>query len=93
MNLCSPTSNESYQERLLRLEGDKESLVLQVWTLLSANHEDTENSGLKNPSERAPALRPSTFNEMLLLIFKRIKSSLVGKVQLDELKPCQRRTL
>ncbi|CAF92345.1 unnamed protein product, partial [Tetraodon nigroviridis] len=30
VNLCSPPSNESYQERLLRLEGDKESLVLQV---------------------------------------------------------------
>ncbi|XP_056909289.1 liprin-beta-2b isoform X8 [Takifugu flavidus] len=30
VNLCSPTNNESYQDRLLRLEGDKESLVLQV---------------------------------------------------------------
>uniref|UniRef100_A0A3Q3XMS6 SAM domain-containing protein n=1 Tax=Mola mola TaxID=94237 RepID=A0A3Q3XMS6_MOLML len=30
VNLCSPASNETYQERLLRLEGDKESLVLQV---------------------------------------------------------------
>uniref|UniRef100_A0A3Q2DKL5 PPFIA binding protein 2 n=1 Tax=Cyprinodon variegatus TaxID=28743 RepID=A0A3Q2DKL5_CYPVA len=26
---CSPANNETYQERLLRLEGDKESLVLQ----------------------------------------------------------------
>lgn len=33
MNLCSPSNNETYQERLLRLEGDKESLVLQVRTL------------------------------------------------------------
>lgn len=33
MNLCSPSNNETYQERLLRLEGDKESLVLQVGTL------------------------------------------------------------
>ncbi|XP_028263190.1 liprin-beta-2b [Parambassis ranga] len=33
VNLCSPASNESYQERLLRLEGDKESLVLQVSVL------------------------------------------------------------
>uniref|UniRef100_H3CLH5 PPFIA binding protein 2 n=1 Tax=Tetraodon nigroviridis TaxID=99883 RepID=H3CLH5_TETNG len=33
VNLCSPPSNESYQERLLRLEGDKESLVLQVSVL------------------------------------------------------------
>ncbi|XP_028306845.1 liprin-beta-2b isoform X13 [Gouania willdenowi] len=33
VNLCSPTHNESYQERLLRLEGDKESLVLQVSVL------------------------------------------------------------
>ncbi|XP_073327611.1 liprin-beta-2b isoform X1 [Pagrus major] len=30
VNLCSPANNETYQERLLRLEGDKESLVLQV---------------------------------------------------------------
>ncbi|KAF7646954.1 hypothetical protein LDENG_00179830, partial [Lucifuga dentata] len=29
VNLCSPANNETYQERLLRLEGDKESLVLQ----------------------------------------------------------------
>ncbi|CAL8292782.1 unnamed protein product [Boreogadus saida] len=33
VNLCSPAINESYQERLLRLEGDKESLVLQVSVL------------------------------------------------------------
>ncbi|XP_056242593.1 liprin-beta-2-like isoform X13 [Seriola aureovittata] len=33
VNLCSPANNESYQERLLRLEGDKESLVLQVSVL------------------------------------------------------------
>lgn len=33
VNLCSPTNNETYQERLLRLEGDKESLVLQVSAL------------------------------------------------------------
>nr|XP_046250977.1 liprin-beta-2b isoform X5 [Scatophagus argus] len=32
-NLCSPANNETYQERLLRLEGDKESLVLQVSVL------------------------------------------------------------
>lgn len=38
VNLCSPTNNESYQERLLRLEGDKESLVLQVWPFSSADH-------------------------------------------------------
>lgn len=38
VNLCSPTNNESYQERLLRLEGDKESLVLQVRTFSSAHH-------------------------------------------------------
>ncbi|XP_058500508.1 liprin-beta-2b isoform X5 [Solea solea] len=29
VNLSSPANNETYQERLLRLEGDKESLVLQ----------------------------------------------------------------
>uniref|UniRef100_A0A672ZWE7 PPFIA binding protein 2 n=1 Tax=Sphaeramia orbicularis TaxID=375764 RepID=A0A672ZWE7_9TELE len=33
VNLCSPSNNETYQERLLRLEGDKESLVLQVSVL------------------------------------------------------------
>lgn len=33
VNLCSPANNETYQERLLRLEGDKESLVLQVRTV------------------------------------------------------------
>ncbi|XP_069571284.1 liprin-beta-2b isoform X1 [Brachyistius frenatus] len=33
VNLYSPANNESYQERLLRLEGDKESLVLQVSVL------------------------------------------------------------
>ncbi|CAL8262423.1 unnamed protein product [Merluccius merluccius] len=33
VNLCSPAINENYQERLLRLEGDKESLVLQVSVL------------------------------------------------------------
>ncbi|CAJ1057580.1 liprin-beta-2b isoform X8 [Xyrichtys novacula] len=33
VNLCTPPNNESYQERLLRLEGDKESLVLQVSVL------------------------------------------------------------
>ncbi|XP_077424633.1 liprin-beta-2b isoform X19 [Vanacampus margaritifer] len=32
VNLC-PANNETYQERLLRLEGDKESLVLQVSVL------------------------------------------------------------
>ncbi|XP_078113828.1 liprin-beta-2b isoform X10 [Sander vitreus] len=30
VNLCVPANNETYQERLLRLEGDKESLVLQL---------------------------------------------------------------
>lgn len=30
VSLCTPANNETYQERLLRLEGDKESLVLQV---------------------------------------------------------------
>ncbi|XP_068595077.1 liprin-beta-2b [Brachionichthys hirsutus] len=33
VNLCSPANDETYQERLLRLEGDKESLVLQVSVL------------------------------------------------------------
>uniref|UniRef100_A0A1A7XP21 PTPRF interacting protein, binding protein 2 (Liprin beta 2) n=1 Tax=Iconisemion striatum TaxID=60296 RepID=A0A1A7XP21_9TELE len=33
VSLCSPANNETYQERLLRLEGDKESLVLQVSVL------------------------------------------------------------
>uniref|UniRef100_A0A3P9H3S3 SAM domain-containing protein n=1 Tax=Oryzias latipes TaxID=8090 RepID=A0A3P9H3S3_ORYLA len=33
VNFCSPANNETYQERLLRLEGDKESLVLQVSVL------------------------------------------------------------
>ncbi|XP_052322080.1 liprin-beta-2b isoform X7 [Oncorhynchus keta] len=33
VNLRSPVNNESYQERLVRLEGDKESLVLQVSVL------------------------------------------------------------
>ncbi|XP_061533232.1 liprin-beta-2b isoform X4 [Phycodurus eques] len=33
VNLCPRANNESYQERLLRLEGDKESLVLQVSVL------------------------------------------------------------
>uniref|UniRef100_A0A3Q3IMR0 SAM domain-containing protein n=1 Tax=Monopterus albus TaxID=43700 RepID=A0A3Q3IMR0_MONAL len=33
VNLCSPGGDETYQERLLRLEGDKESLVLQVSVL------------------------------------------------------------
>ncbi|XP_077938440.1 liprin-beta-2 isoform X23 [Gasterosteus aculeatus] len=33
VDLCSPANNESCQERLLRLEGDKESLVLQVSVL------------------------------------------------------------
>ncbi|XP_037110378.1 liprin-beta-2b isoform X6 [Syngnathus acus] len=33
VNLCPPSNNETYQERLLRLEGDKESLVLQVSVL------------------------------------------------------------
>jgi len=30
VNLQSSSNNETYQERLARLEGDKESLVLQV---------------------------------------------------------------
>nr|XP_015193777.1 PREDICTED: liprin-beta-2 isoform X10 [Lepisosteus oculatus] len=33
VNLRSPVNNETYQERLTRLEGDKESLVLQVSVL------------------------------------------------------------
>ncbi|XP_046906798.1 liprin-beta-2b isoform X4 [Hypomesus transpacificus] len=33
VNLRSPGNNETYQERLVRLEGDKESLVLQVSVL------------------------------------------------------------
>ncbi|XP_066556558.1 liprin-beta-2b isoform X4 [Amia ocellicauda] len=33
VNLRSPVNNESYQDRLTRLEGDKESLVLQVSVL------------------------------------------------------------
>nr|XP_057942701.1 liprin-beta-2b isoform X4 [Doryrhamphus excisus] len=33
VSLCSPASHESYQERLLRLEEDKECLVLQVSVL------------------------------------------------------------
>nr|XP_019959713.1 PREDICTED: liprin-beta-1-like [Paralichthys olivaceus] len=33
VNSCSPANNETYQDRLLRLEGDKESLVLQVSVL------------------------------------------------------------
>ncbi|KAK5602273.1 hypothetical protein CRENBAI_014459 [Crenichthys baileyi] len=33
VSICSPANNETYQERLLRLEGDKESLVLQVSVL------------------------------------------------------------
>ncbi|XP_036814161.1 liprin-beta-2b isoform X5 [Oncorhynchus mykiss] len=33
VNLRSPVNNESYQERLVRLEGDKEFLVLQVSVL------------------------------------------------------------
>ncbi|XP_070971913.1 liprin-beta-2-like isoform X3 [Oncorhynchus clarkii lewisi] len=33
VNLRSPANNESYQERLVRLEGDKEFLVLQVSVL------------------------------------------------------------
>ncbi|XP_076878267.1 LOW QUALITY PROTEIN: liprin-beta-2b [Brachyhypopomus gauderio] len=33
VNLQSPSNNETYQERLERLEGDKESLVLQVSVL------------------------------------------------------------
>uniref|UniRef100_A0AAQ4NNH8 PPFIA binding protein 2 n=1 Tax=Gasterosteus aculeatus aculeatus TaxID=481459 RepID=A0AAQ4NNH8_GASAC len=33
VDFCSPANNESCQERLLRLEGDKESLVLQVSVL------------------------------------------------------------
>ncbi|XP_036390462.1 liprin-beta-2b isoform X1 [Megalops cyprinoides] len=33
VNLRSPVNNETYQERLARLEGDKESLVLQVSVL------------------------------------------------------------
>ncbi|XP_064785521.1 liprin-beta-2b isoform X12 [Oncorhynchus masou masou] len=33
VNLRSPVNNESYQERLIHLEGDKESLVLQVSVL------------------------------------------------------------
>ncbi|XP_078804325.1 liprin-beta-2b isoform X12 [Oryzias latipes] len=33
VNFCSPANNETYQDRLLRLEGDKESLVLQVSVL------------------------------------------------------------
>ncbi|XP_056138694.1 liprin-beta-2b isoform X2 [Lampris incognitus] len=33
VNLCSSVNNETYQERLIRLEGDKESLVLQVSVL------------------------------------------------------------
>ncbi|XP_016530016.1 liprin-beta-2b isoform X4 [Poecilia formosa] len=33
VSLCTPANNETYQERLLRLEGDKESLVLQVSVL------------------------------------------------------------
>ncbi|XP_075998098.1 liprin-beta-2b isoform X3 [Genypterus blacodes] len=33
VNLCSPANNENYRQRLLRLEGDKESLVLQVSVL------------------------------------------------------------
>ncbi|KAG5839826.1 hypothetical protein ANANG_G00209170 [Anguilla anguilla] len=33
VNLRTPASNETYQERLARLEGDKESLVLQVSVL------------------------------------------------------------
>ncbi|XP_016888460.1 liprin-beta-2-like isoform X3 [Cynoglossus semilaevis] len=33
VKVCSTENNDSYQERLLRLEGDKESLVLQVSVL------------------------------------------------------------
>ncbi|XP_061678573.1 liprin-beta-2b isoform X3 [Syngnathoides biaculeatus] len=33
VNFCPRANNETYQERLLRLEGDKESLVLQVSVL------------------------------------------------------------
>ncbi|XP_055011182.1 liprin-beta-2b isoform X2 [Boleophthalmus pectinirostris] len=33
VKLCPPSNNETYQDRLLRLEGDKESLVLQVSVL------------------------------------------------------------
>ncbi|XP_059190276.1 liprin-beta-2b isoform X4 [Centropristis striata] len=33
VDLCSSVNNETYQDRLLRLEGDKESLVLQVSVL------------------------------------------------------------
>ncbi|XP_047241795.1 liprin-beta-2b isoform X2 [Girardinichthys multiradiatus] len=33
VSICSPANNETFQERLLRLEGDKESLVLQVSVL------------------------------------------------------------
>ncbi|CAL9697046.1 unnamed protein product [Knipowitschia caucasica] len=33
VNICAPSNNETYQDRLLRLEGDKESLVLQVSVL------------------------------------------------------------
>ncbi|KAK7892041.1 hypothetical protein WMY93_024004 [Mugilogobius chulae] len=33
VNICAPSNNETYQERLLRLEGDKETLVLQVSVL------------------------------------------------------------
>ncbi|KAM8876809.1 liprin-beta-2-like [Synchiropus picturatus] len=33
VNLHSPDTRESYQERLSRLEGDKESLILQVSVL------------------------------------------------------------
>ncbi|KAM9570778.1 liprin-beta-2b isoform 23-T30 [Salvelinus alpinus] len=44
VNLRSPVNNESYQERLVRLEGDKESLVLQE--LLSRNLLETQKLDL-----------------------------------------------
>ncbi|KAG7214841.1 hypothetical protein INR49_005109 [Caranx melampygus] len=47
VNLCSPANNETYQERLLRLEGDKESLVSVLTDQVEAQGEkirDLESS-------------------------------------------------
>ncbi|KAF6737010.1 Liprin-beta-2 [Oryzias melastigma] len=47
VNFCSPANNETYQERLLRLEGDKESLVSVLTDQVEAQGEkirDLESS-------------------------------------------------
>lgn len=52
VNLQSSSNNETYQERLARLEGDKESLVLQVRYFTKASKAFQHNSHNVNTMRR-----------------------------------------